>query len=406
MVTAGESIFASRSFRQYYIGQAFSYFGDGLRLLTIPLLVFYLTHRALGIGIAFILEVAPFAFFGPFAGAIADRMDRRKLMILCDFVRLCVLVCFAVLFFTHRLTVPMIYGGLVVLSIAAAFFMSGQAPSIPYLLGKDRTTEAVSVLVSAESGSNLIGPMIGTTIMQIVGPLPALVINAFTYGVSQLSLFLVPTLGPDVIEGMPTIRELLSDVRDGFRFALSDPAMRAMMVLSFFLNMAGFGGYSILIPFLKHSFAASDQQIGIFFAFSACGNIIGAVAAGKFATKWPFGRTVLWTLLIDGIIFIPFIYATNFYIAAIFWSMASACAGFEVTLIIGWRLRITPDQLVGRVTGVVRLVVLAGLVPGVLTLTLIADHISAHVAMTISAYSYLVMAIVGCAVPSIRRERR
>jgi len=88
------------------------------------------------IGIGLVLELAPFAILNPVAGAFVDRVDRKTLMIACDFIRFCVLSTFAITFVTHTLNLPLLYGGLVVLSISAAFFMGGQAPSIPYLLGK------------------------------------------------------------------------------------------------------------------------------------------------------------------------------------------------------------------------------------------------------------------------------
>ncbi len=406
MATAGGSIFASQSFRQYYFGQAFSYFGDALRLLAIPLLVFYLTHKALGIGIGLILEIAPFALLGPVAGAFADRIDRRRLMIACDFIRFAVLSVFAITFATHHLTLPLLYTGLVVLSISAAFFMSGQAPSIPYLLGRERSTEAVSTLISTESATNMVGPVIGGALFSLVGPLPALIMNAATYGVSQISLSLVPTLGPDVIGGMPTLRQLYREVAEGFRYAVSDAAMLSMTLMSLFLNIFGFGAYAIVIPYLKYTFGSSDHQIGFFYGIASGGMIVGSLLAARLPKHWRFGPIMTVVLVIDAIVFMPFAYAPTFGLCVFFWTLGSACAGFEITQIIGWRLRITPEHLVGRVTGVVRMVALAGSVPGVLGLSWVADRYNPHVAMLIAAYGFLVLAIAGIGVRPIREETR
>lgn len=406
MVTAGDSIFASRSFRQYFIGQAFSYLGDALRLLAIPLLVYQLTGKALGIGIGLVLELAPFALLNPIAGAYADRIDRRKLMIACDFVRFCVLSLFAITYLTHTLTLGLLYSGLVVLSIAAAFFMSGQSPSIPYLLGKDRTTEAMSMLVSVESASNLIGPTVGGTLFFIVGPLPALLANAVTYAISQISLSMVSTLGPDNPGGRPTLRELLSEIREGFAHTVSDAAMRSMTLLSFFLNVFGFGCYAILIPYLKHVYGATDQQVGFFYGIAAVGMIIGSLVAGKLPVHWKFGRVMTVIYVMDAFLFIPFNFAPNWYVAAALWSVTAGCAGFEITQIIGWRLRVTPEPLIGRVTGVVRLVALGGSVPGILVFSALADRYDAHVPMWIGTIGFIIIACIGVTSRAIRDEAR
>src|ERR1700728_198736 len=113
------SIFASRGFRRYFAGQSLSFVGDGLRLLSVPLLAYHLTHSALSTGTALICEVAPFSLFALVGGSLADRLDRRKLMIGCDAVRFVVMSFFAIAYAMHVLTLPMIYAGLVIISICA-----------------------------------------------------------------------------------------------------------------------------------------------------------------------------------------------------------------------------------------------------------------------------------------------
>src|SRR5579884_3766451 len=115
-------IFASRSFRQYYAGQTLSLIGDGLRTLAVPLLVYRLTGSALSTGISYVCEIAPFALFGLIGGSLADRVDRRALMIGCDALRCAVMALFALLFARHALSISMLYGGLVLVAICAAFF--------------------------------------------------------------------------------------------------------------------------------------------------------------------------------------------------------------------------------------------------------------------------------------------
>ncbi|MBV8721472.1 MAG: MFS transporter, partial [Candidatus Eremiobacteraeota bacterium] len=139
-VPAAPSVFASRAFRQYFVGQSLSMLGDGLRTLAVPLLAYHLTHSALSTGAAFICEIVPFSLFSLIGGSLADRLDRRKLMIGCDAIRFAVMAFFAIAFWLHFLTLSMIYGGLIVISTCAAAFLGGQSSSIPYMLGKERST--------------------------------------------------------------------------------------------------------------------------------------------------------------------------------------------------------------------------------------------------------------------------
>ena len=157
MSTRVESVFSNRSFSLFYAGQAFSYVGDGLRVIAIPLLVYHLTGSALSTGITYALELGPFALFGLIGGSLADRLDRRRLMIACDFVRFSVLSLFAAGYALGLLQLWFLYTGIVVISIAAAVFVGGQASTIPYLIGKHRATKAISALLAAEQSTR--GPI-------------------------------------------------------------------------------------------------------------------------------------------------------------------------------------------------------------------------------------------------------
>lgn len=406
MSATTRGIFASPTFARYYLGQCLSYVGDGLRTLAVPLLVYHLTHSALSTGASFIAEVAPFAAFAVIGGSLADRLDRRKLMIACDFVRCAVMTAFAVLFATHHLTVPMIYGGLVIISISAAFFMGGQTASIRYLLGAHQQTQAISAMVAAESTSNLITPTIGGSLFAFFGALPMLLANAFTYLFSQINLAMVPSLGPDRPSGAPTLRELLHDAALGFRIMLADESLRAQAVIAFSLNTLGFAAFSILIPFLKRDFHASDAHVGFFLGLTAVGAICGSLLAGRIDRRWPFGRMITVAYVVDALLFLPVIFVHNMWVVGTFWALSNACANFETSQIIGWRMRVVPEEAIGRVMGAVRLMVLCGMPPGVLAAGWIADRYGAHPAMMISALGFVLIAFCAVATPAIRNEAR
>ncbi len=177
-------IFANRSFRLYFAGQGMSFIGDGLRALAIPLLVFHLTGSALTLGITYALEYLPFAVAGLAGGSLADRLDRRQLMIVCNVIRFAILAVLVIGALRGFLSLALIYSGIVVISIAAAIFMGGEASSIPFIVGKDKVTQAVSTLIAGEQATNLIAPPIGGALFALGGAVPALIVNAFTYLVS------------------------------------------------------------------------------------------------------------------------------------------------------------------------------------------------------------------------------
>ena len=327
-------------------------------------------------------------------------------MIGCDAIRFAVMAFFAIAYWQHVLTLPMIYGGLIVISICAAAFMGGQSSCIPYLLGRERSTEAIAVLIASENASNLVTPVIGGAVFAFFGPLPALIVNALTYLASQISLAVIPSLGPDEVQGVPSPRHLAADVALGFRQLWSDAAMRAQSLAGFSFNFFGFGCYAILIPFLKKGFGASDQVVGIFFGISAAGALIGAWLASRWATRWPFGRALTIAYLLDALAFLPVVLVQNVWLVAFFWALSNTIANFEIAQIIGFRLRVTPEHMIGRVMGAVRLFVLSGIAPGVLIFGWVADTRSPLAAMWIACIGYVVIALAALMTPAIRNERR
>jgi MFS family permease len=398
------SVFASSPFRRYYAGQALSYLGDGLRTLAIPLLVFHMTGSAVSLGFTFAVELLPFAVFSLLGGSLADRLDRRTLMLGTDAVRFAIMALFVLAVWRGALSLPFLYAGVFLLSVCAAIFMGAQASSIPYLLGKDRAKAAVAALVATEQGVNLIAPPLGGAIFGLAGALPALAINALTYLTSQLSLATVSSFGPERPGAFPSPAEIGRDVAAGFRFLFADRVMRTLTLSSTAMNAVAIFGFVAMIPYLKHEFGASDQLVGLAFGCFSIGSVAGSVLAGR--THWPLGRALTIAFIVDALAWLPVIWAPTMAWAVGAVTICAACGAYEVTQIVSWRMRVIPEELIGRVFGVVRLLVLAGMVPGSILGGLIADRWGTRSVMGISGVGFLFLAIAVAASPHVRAERR
>lgn len=406
MSTQARSVFTNRSFSLFYTGQTFSYIGDGLRLIAVPLLVYRLTGSALSVGVTYALELGPFALFGLIGGSLADRVDRRKLMIACDFVRFAILALFALGYAFGFLTLPLLYAGIATIAVCAAFFLGAQSSSIPYLLGKERATQAIAALLAAEQSTQMILPPIGGALFALLGPLPALAVNACTYLISQGSLAAVDTFGPDEPGALPSLGAIRSDIAAGFRFLWRDAAMGALSCLSLCFNFFGFMTAAAFIPFLKRDFGASDPVVGYALGVAAIGAVAGSYLGGRVPRSWKFGRVLSIAYIADGLAFVPVMVTHDLAVAVVFLSLANGCVLFEITQIVGWRMRVTPEEMIGRVSGAARLIALAGTVPGALAGGALADHFGARCAIVVSGVGYMMLAMCVALVPAIRREAR
>jgi len=398
------SAFRSSAFNRFYAGQSLSYLGDGLRTLAIPLLVFRLTGSATAIGWTWGLEYLPYAFVSLIGGSLADRVDRRRLMLVCDALRFVVMVAFAVLYATGHLSIGMVYAGVLVLAVGGSIFLGAQTPSIGYLLGKDGAKSGVATLQATEQTVNLIAPPLGGALMGLVGPLPALALNAITYLCSQAAIASVRTFGPDAPGRIPTPREIVADVVAGWRHLMGDRVMRATALLSLFFNLIGSVGFVALIPYFKHAFAANDAAVGIAFGCFAGGAALGSYVAGR--THWPVGRALILANVVDGLAWLPLPWAHSMPVAVAAITIGSVCAGYYLTTIVAWRMRILPEDLVGRVFGVVRLVALVGVLPGSIAGGWLADHVGVRETVAISAFGFLAISALLATSRAVRAERR
>lgn len=399
-----ESVFRSSEFRRYYAGQALSYLGDGLRTLVIPLLVFHLTGSAVSLGLTFAFELLPFAVFSLLGGSLADRLDRRKLMLGADAVRFVIMALFTLALWRGVLSLPLLYTGVVLLSICAAIFLGAQASSIPFLLGKDRAKAAVAALVATEQGVNLIAPPLGGAIFGLVGALPALAINAATYLTSQLSIASVASFGPERPGGFPPLAVIARDIAAGFRFVLADRTMRILTFSSTAINAVAIFGFVAMIPFLKHNFGASDQAVGIAFGCFSLGSVAGSLLAGR--THWPFGRALAIAYILDALFWLPIIWTPSLVVAVGMVSLCAGCGAYEITSIVSWRMRIIPADMVGRVFGVIRLLVLVGMVPASILGGVVADRWGTRAVMGLSGGLFLLLALNLLSSRVVLSERR
>lgn len=216
----------------------------------------------------------------------------------------------------------------------------------------------------------------------------------------------MPTLGPAKPSGLPSVRTIATDITIGFRFLWSDAALRTFAGLSLTFNFFGLMVGASLIPFLKRDFGAGDLVVGYVFGLMAVGSLAGSWLAGRVPRSWPFGRIMIAAYAADGIAFVPVMFTHQLVIAVAFLALTDVCVLFEIAQIVGWRMRIVPEELIGRIFGVARLIALLGTVPGALLGGVLADRYGARMPIIVAGWGYLAMALAVAALPAVRRERR
>ncbi len=174
------------------MSQGASAVGDAVSFTALPLLVFALTGSGLVMGIVGALQTLPDLLFGMVAGALADRGDRKRMMILADLGRAALTALIPISVLVGGPTIAVILIVSAPLSFLRTFFLAGYTASVPTLVGRSQITQANSFFEAIYSTGYIVGPAIAGILSSIIGPGPTLAIDAATFAVSAIGLHVHP----------------------------------------------------------------------------------------------------------------------------------------------------------------------------------------------------------------------
>ena len=192
MTTGGASRQGSGGdFRKFWLGQTISNFGSSFTLFALPLLVFKLTGSALSLGLVMAVEFLPYLLFGLFLGAWADRVDRKRMMILSDVARAVLIASIPALAFFGGLAVWWIYAVGFAFSALKICFDAGEFAAVPSLVGKDDLVRANGRIQASYYAASVAGPLLAGAAVALAPVETVLLLDALSFLLSALALALV-----------------------------------------------------------------------------------------------------------------------------------------------------------------------------------------------------------------------
>lgn len=208
----------------FWAGSAVEIAGSQIRLVVLPVLVFQLTGSAAQTSILLTLVLLPYLVFGLVAGAVADRANRRLLMIGCDLVAAIAVVSIPVAAAAGTLTLTHIYLTAVLTGVTFVWHDAAQFGALPAIVGRARVAAAYGALISSDQVLNIGATALGGVLIATVGPATALWIDGASYAVAALTLALIPRPFGRAVRavhgsaGQPWAARLLPDIREGLRY--------------------------------------------------------------------------------------------------------------------------------------------------------------------------------------------
>jgi predicted MFS family arabinose efflux permease len=344
-----------RDFWLYFSGQLISQVGSSFTLFALPLLVFKLTGSATNLALTTAANFVPYLLFGLLLGAVVDRLDRRRMMLLTDVARAGAILVLPLLALAGVLSVQAIYVVAFVQSTLGILFDCGEFAAIPSLVGRDDLVAANARIMATNSAGQILGPILAGVLVTLIAPADLLFFDAASFLASAASLAVIRRSFNAAESPTPPsagIAGLLQDVRAGLRYVLSHPVLRTISIMMALINFVGATEFSQLVLFAKRVLRASDSQVAWLFAAGAAGVVIVSLAAAPIRRRLSFAVTALGALVVSGLCVTAMAVIGRYPAALVLWAASS---GFGLLLNINTgalRQAIVPPRLYGRVISI------------------------------------------------------
>ena len=323
-------------------GQTLSELGSQVSLVAYPLLVLALTGSPAKAGVVGFAKMLPIALLALPAGALADRVNRKHLMVACDGIRAVALA---------TIPIALAAGGAPYALIVAVAFIDGSGFVVSYvaergalrqLVPPEQLSEAVARNESRMFAAMLAGPPLGGLLFGIARAIPFLT-DAISYAASTTSMLLIKT---DFQEAR--VDSERGGLAEGLRWIWREPFFRACALL-FAGGNPLFTGLYLLIVVLAKRHGASPVLVGVMLAIAAAGGLLGALLASGLGRRLS-ARSVLigetWLIALA----IPLLLLThNAVLLGLIVAAAELLTPVTNSMVVGYRVALAPDRLQGRV---------------------------------------------------------
>jgi predicted MFS family arabinose efflux permease len=344
-----------RDFWLYFSGQLISQVGSSFTLFALPLLVFKLTHSATNLALTTASNFVPYLLFGLVLGALVDRVNRKRMMLLTDVGRAVVITVLPVLALAGALRVADIYAVAFVQSALGILFNCGEFAAIPSLVGRDDLVAANGRIMATNSAGQILGPILAGVLVTVMSPADLLFIDAASFVVSAASLAAIRRSFNAADRPAPAsgrLKGLLGDVKEGLQYVWSQPVLRTISLMMALINFVASTENSQLVLFAKRVLGASDSEVALLFAAGAAGVVAVSVMAAPIRRRLSFAVTALGALVISGLTVTAMALIGSYPAALVLWA---ASLGFGLLLNINTaalRQAIVPDEMYGRVVSI------------------------------------------------------
>ena len=350
-------------FLKLWAGETVSQFGSQVTLLAVPSVAILILHAGpFQVGLLSALEFLAFPTLGLIAGVYADRLKRRPIMIACDLGRLLALGSIPLAFTLGSLTLIQLYVVALLAGICTVFFDVAYQSYLPALVDRPNLIEGNTKLEVTGSAAQISGPAVAGFLIQWIGGARAVLVDALSFAVSAVAIGLIRKPEPEPQPGTASGQAgFLVEMREGIEVVFRSPYLWRIAGCTATSNLGSNMVYgAVFLIFAYRQLHLTAAVVGLIFAISSCGWLVGAFLAGWSARTIGLGPTLALSSLISGV----GIVATPLASLGAPVIVLSIAGFVNLTMVpiyninqVSLRQAITPDRVQGRMNATMRTIV-------------------------------------------------
>lgn len=268
----------NRNFRIFFTAQIVSVTGTWMQSIAQMWLVLHLTGSGVALGVTAALQFTPMLLFGTWGGLLADRVDKRKLLMVTQSAAGLVALALAGLTLGGLVQLWMVYVLALALGVVNVFDNPGRQSFVTEMVGKDQVTNAVGLNSAVFTLARVIGPAVAGVLITFVGTGWCFLYNGLSYFPVVLALALMRP--SELHRGRPT-PGARGQIRAGIRYAWNTPELRFPLLLMLVVGTLAFN-FSVLMPLMASSvFRSGASTFGLLMSFMGAGAFVGALVSAN-----------------------------------------------------------------------------------------------------------------------------
>jgi MFS family permease len=390
----------NRDFVLLLAGQVVSLVGDSAYSFALPLVVLAVTGSPAQAGLVTGLHTVAFLVLGPVAGAVADRYDRKIVMICCDLGRAVLSAGVGVALAAGVLPLVALCAAAVLTGALTTAFTAANTAALPNIVGSDQLPAALGYSQSTGSVIRILGATIAGGLYSLGRVIP-FAANAMSFLVSAASLRLLRVRFQE--ERQAGRGSLPAEIRAGIGWLWRQPVLRFLTATGAADSLRYGAGYLIIIM-LARQVGAGPAGIGLIFSGAGLGATIGALLAPRMLARLPVGRLAIATLWLEAAAFPLYAVAPTPLLLGAVAAAESVLAPVYAIAMTSYRLSLTPDELRGRTTSTVNALTTGAMSVGTMLGGALLELVGAVPLVLACTGWLLALAVLTTAHPGVRQS--